>query len=308
MSIVVFGSLNMDLTVRTPRFPQSGETIIGYTFKTAPGGKGANQAVACARLGASTFMVGRVGEDSFGESLRSELSQAGVNPEYVIFDPESSSGVALITVDQSAENSIIVVPGANGRINTADLENLKKALDGATHLLVQLEIPLEMVLEASRIASQRGISVLLDPAPARDLPVELYQWVDIITPNETEAEILVGFAIRNQQDAAKASRILLERGVKHVVIKMGSEGAYAASTGFEKFYPAIPVEAVDTVAAGDAFNGGMAVALSEGMPFEDAILWGITAGALSVTGEGAQPSMPGRNDLEQMLLEIGKAE
>jgi ribokinase len=307
MSIVVFGSLNMDLTVRTPRFPQSGETIIGDTFRTSPGGKGANQAVACARLGASTFMVGRVGEDAFGESLQLELKKAGVHTEYVNIDQESSSGVALITVDQSAENTIIVVPGANGKIDRDDLEILEKALEGATHLLVQLEIPLEMVLEASRIASQSGIAVILDPAPAVDLPKELYQSIDIITPNETEAEILVGFAIRNQQDASRASRILLDRGVKRVVIKMGSEGAFAASDEFEKFYPAIPVKAVDTVAAGDAFNAGMAVALSEGMPFEEAILWGITAGALSVMGEGAQPSMPGRNDLEQMLMKIGEA-
>jgi len=304
MSIVVFGSLNMDLVVRAPRFPQVGETIIGHTFSTFPGGKGANQAVACARLGAKTFMVGRVGEDAFWKSLRLELEASGVHLQYVNVDRESSSGIALITVDQFAENTIIVIPGANGRINHIDIENLKKALDGATHLLVQLEIPLDMVLEAAQLAFNRSIPVMLDPAPAKDLPKDLYKVIDLITPNESEAELLVGFPIKTQQDAVDASRLLLNRGVKRVVIKMGSQGAFAADNHIEKFYPAIPVKAVDSVAAGDSFNAALAVAQSEGKSFEESVLWGVAAGALSVTKEGAQQSMPERSDLERLLVEI----
>jgi ribokinase len=301
MSIVVFGSINMDLVARTPRLPAPGETISGQSFQTIPGGKGANQAVACARLGAKTYMVGRVGGDVFGGRLKDELAVAGVDHTNVEIDEEVSSGVALIAVEESAENMIIVVPGANGQVNDEDLLRLESVLDRSKILLLQLEIPLEMVVAAAKMAKEKGVMVILDPAPAQVLPEELYSLVDVITPNETEAELLVGFPVKNQEDAARAAEILRTRGVQNVIIKMGSHGSFALVDGQEIFFKAFPVTAVDTVAAGDAFNGALAVALAENLPVDKAIQWGMAGGALSVTKEGAQPAMPGRKELENLL-------
>ena len=303
MSIIVFGSINMDLVARTPRLPAPGETLTGYAFQTFPGGKGANQAVACARLGAPTFMVGRVGGDVFGGTLKSELKAAGVDETFVVEDNEASSGVAVIAVDDSAENIIIVIPGANGRVGKEDLPRLEEALEGARILLLQLEIPLDAVAAAAKAAREKGVTVILDPAPApaAGLPDELYGCVDIITPNETEAAALVGFPVDDRVDAEKAAQVLLEKGARRVVIKMGGKGAYSAGAEEEVFYPAIKVTPVDTVAAGDAFNGAMAVALSEGLSIEDAIIWGTAGGALAVTKEGAQPAMPERDELLALL-------
>ena len=301
MSIVVFGSINMDLVARTPRLPNPGETLMGNSFQTIPGGKGANQAVACARLGTTTFMVGRVGGDVFGETLKAELANSRVDHSQVEIDNEVSSGVALIAVEESAENMIIVIPGANGQVNEDDLPRLGKVLDQSEILLLQLEIPLEMVVAAAKIAKEKGVRVILDPAPAQTLPGEIYSLVDIITPNETEAALLVGFPVKTQEDAARAVRVLKERGVQQVIIKMGSQGAFTVIEDKEKFFDAFPVAAVDSVAAGDAFNGALAVALSEDKPFEAAVLWGMAGGALSVTKEGAQPAMPERNELIALL-------
>lgn len=301
MCIVVFGSMNLDLVARVPRLPTSGETLTGYTFQTFPGGKGANQAVACARLGAKTYMVGRVGEDVFGKNLLGELASAGVDHTNVEIDPGTSSGVALIAVEDSAENMIIVIPGANGQIGEIDLLRLEKVLDQSKILLLQLEIPIEMVVAAAKLAKDKGVKVILDPAPAQTLPDEIYSLIDILTPNETEAELLVGFPVETQKDAARAAKILKDRGVQQVIIKMGSQGAFALIDGKENLYPAFSVTAVDTVAAGDAFNGGLAAALNEDKSIEEAIKWGIAAGALSVTKEGAQSSMPERNELIGLL-------
>ena len=301
MCIVVFGSMNLDLVARVPRLPTSGETLTGYTFQTFPGGKGANQAVACARLGAKTYMVGRVGEDVFGKNLLGELASAGVDHTNVEIDPGTSSGVALIAVEDSAENMIIVIPGANGQIGEIDLLRLEKVLDQSKILLLQLEIPIEMVVAAAKLAKDKGVIVILDPAPAQTLPDEIYSLIDILTPNETEAELLVGFPVETQKDAARAAKILKDRGVQQVIIKMGSQGAFALIDGKENLYPAFSVTAVDTVAAGDAFNGGLAAALNEDKSIEEAIKWGIAAGALSVTKEGAQSSMPERNELIGLL-------
>lgn len=296
MSIVVFGSINMDLVVRTPRLPAPGETLTGHTFFTAPGGKGANQAVACARLGAPTRMIGRVGDDLFGGQLRMSLRSAGVQDDGVLTTP-GPSGVALIAVDDTAENTIVIVPGANGAVSSEDIPRLKRALDGARVLLLQLETPLATVVAAARAARARGVTVLLDPAPALPLPDELYALADILTPNESEAATLTGIPVHDEQSAAAAAHALLARGARTVILKLGARGALVADATGARLWQAFTVIPVDTVAAGDAFNGGLAVALSEGRSFEEAIRWGLAAGALSVTKPGAQPSMPDRQEL-----------
>jgi ribokinase len=301
MSLVVFGSINMDLVARTSRLPSPGETLTGQSFQTFPGGKGANQAVACARLGAKTYMVGRVGGDVFGETLKAELASAGVDHTNVEIDSEVSSGVAMIAVEESAENMIIVVPGANGKVSKEDLPRLERVLAKSNILLLQLEIPLEMVVAAAKMAKEKGVTTILDPAPAQTLPEKVYSLIDYITPNETEAAFLVGFPVENQEDAARAVSVLVERGVGQAIIKMGSKGAFTFIDEEERFFRAIPVTAIDSVAAGDAFNGALAVALSEGKSAEEAVQWGIAGGALSVTKEGAQPAMPERSDLLAIL-------
>jgi ribokinase len=309
MSVIVFGSINMDLVARTPRLPAPGETITGYDFFTAPGGKGANQAVASARLQAPTMMVGRVGGDAFGTQLRQKLAEAGVDTAGVLTDTGVTSGVAVIAVDDTAQNNIIIVPGANGQVGPADVDRLKQHLTGARVLLLQLEVPLAATLAAAQTARQQGVMVVLDPAPAQELPVELHQAVDVLTPNEVEAAQLVGFAVKNQQDAARAAQVLLERGGAAVIIKMGAQGVfYATRTGGELssgFTPAFQVKAIDTVAAGDAFNGALAAALVEEQPLPEAVRWGAAAGALSATKAGAQPSMPARAEFDKFLKERG---
>ncbi|MDX1991057.1 MAG: ribokinase [bacterium] len=302
MSIVVFGSINMDLVVRAPHLPLPGQTLTGQSFVTIPGGKGANQAVACARLGTAVRMVGRVGGDAFGAELRQGLHDHGVNIDAVAVDSNQPSGVALITVDAQAENTIIVVPGANGAIDERDLSRLDAVLVDAKVLLLQLEIPLTMVVAAAQQAKARGVIVILDPAPAQILPPDLYACVDLITPNETEAQALVGFPIANEAEAARASTVLQERGVGQVIIKMGSRGAYwQAADGQRTFVPAYRVQAVDTVAAGDAFNGGLASALAEGLSLPEAVQRGMATGALSTTRPGAQPSMPTREEVIALM-------
>ncbi|GIK39676.1 MAG: ribokinase [Chloroflexota bacterium] len=302
MAVVVFGSINMDLVVRTPRLPAPAETITGHEFFTAPGGKGANQAVAAARLGVPTQMVGRVGGDAFGQELRQNLLSAGADVSAVFIDPVVSSGVAVIAVDDNAQNNIIIVPGANGRVGQDDLDRLESSLAGAKVLLLQLEVPLEAVVAAARLAHERGLTIVLDPAPAQELPAELYTLVDIITPNEVEAGQLVGVSIKNPNDAAGAARMLLSLGVKTVMVKMGALGVlYAQAESEPILAPAFEVQAVDTVAAGDAFNGGLAAALVEGKALPEAVRWGAAAGALSATKMGAQPSMPTRAEFDAFL-------
>jgi ribokinase len=303
MGIVVFGSINMDLVARTPQLPAPGETLTGHSFTTAPGGKGANQAVACARLGVPTQIVGRVGGDVFGSALLENLESNGVETTYVTQDMGVASGVALIEVDDSGENNIIVVPGANGKVGTTDLNRLSQALEHANILLLQLEVPLKTVVEAARLANERGVLVILDPAPAQVIPEYLYPWVDILTPNQTEAATLVGFQVMDHKSIEHAARVLLDRGTRRVIIKMGGQGAYTADAREAHFYPAIPVQAVDTVAAGDAFNGALATALSQNKDMEEVMQWGLAGGALAVTKQGAQDAMPDRTALLEILAQ-----
>lgn len=303
--VIVFGSINMDLVVQSPRLPVPGETLLGRGFFTAPGGKGANQAVALARLGVPTQMVGRVGGDSFGSELVNSLQTAGVQTEHVLVDQAASSGVAAIAVDDTGENQIIVVPGANGRVDETDVERLLHLLPSASALLLQFEIPISAVVSAAQTARSAGVPVILDPAPAQlDVPAELYSLVDIITPNETEAGQMVGFAVNEPDSAAQAADVLRQRGVGTAIVKLGAQGAVCATKEETFFVPAFPVLAVDTVAAGDAFNGGLAAALASGLPLRQAVIWGAAAGALASTKPGAQSSMCDRATFDAFLSSV----
>lgn len=302
--VIVFGSINMDLVVKTPRLPIGGETLLGRDFFTAPGGKGANQAVAIAQLNIPTYIVGRVGSDAYGKSLLSSLQSYGVQTDYVLIDTSARSGVAVIAVEDSGQNNIIVVSGANGRVNTEDVERLSNIFDNTAALLLQFEIPLSAVILAAKAAQNAGIPVILDPAPAqKDIPDELYRLVDIITPNEIEAGELVGFPVNNSETAFEAATVLLQRGVKTAIVKLGALGVCGATAGESFFVPAFPVEAVDTTAAGDAFNGGLVAALAEGKSLRQAVVWGAAAGACATTLPGAMPSMPSRDTFDRFLLD-----
>ncbi len=307
-STVVFGSINMDLVARTPQLPVPGETLLGHKFFTAPGGKGANQAVAIARLGIPTQMVGRVGSDSFGQEVLKSLQTAGVNTDYVLVDETASSGVAAIAVDDTGENQIIIIPGANGRIDGTDVERLESLLLGANALLLQFEISMSAVWRATQAAREAGVKVILDPAPVQiEVPEELYPLVDIITPNEIEAGQLVGFPVDGVEAATKAANMLLQRGVGSAIVKLGAKGAVCATEEETFFVPAFPVAAIDTVAAGDAFNGGLAVALAEGLSLQQAVVWGAAAGALASTKPGAQSSMCDRQTFNTFLNQMSVA-
>ncbi len=305
--VVVFGSLNMDLVAKTPRLPKPGETLTGYSFLTVPGGKGANQAVAIARLNISTVMIGRVGKDSFGQELLQSLQFAKIQTEDILIDDSVSSGVALIAVDDNAENTIIVIPGANGQMNDSDIKRLSPHLTGADSLLLQLEIPIAAVKAAAQVAQKVGVRVILDPAPARSgLPIDLYPLIDILTPNEVEAEQLVGFPVESPALVAEAATVLQQRGVNTVVIKLGAKGGFCATPDEAFFFPAFRVAAIDTVAAGDAFNGGLAAALAEGKPLREAVTWGAAAGALAASQVGAQSSLPDRGTLITFLQQTNR--
>ncbi|MGB3403522.1 MAG: ribokinase [Microcoleaceae cyanobacterium] len=293
MSLIVLGSLNMDLVAQTPRLPTPGETVQGQQFFTASGGKGANQAVAAARLGAVTSLIGRVGDDQFGADLLSGLKADQVNIEQIFIQPQIASGVAIITTNHQGENTIVIVAGANGKVDQTDVQRMLPLLPNATALLLQLEIPLATAIAAAKVAKNAGVTVILDPAPAPDnLPEELYGLIDIITPNETEAQRLTGVEITNKKSWIKAANILLERGVKTVVIKLGAKGVFCMSSSQQFYIPSFPVQAIDTVAAGDAFNGAMATALDRGLSLREAMVWGAAAGALTTTKIGAQPALP----------------
>lgn len=302
-SICVVGSLNMDLVMRTPHLPAPGETISGGPFATHPGGKGANQAVAAARLGAAVAMVGRVGGDAFGARLRTELTEADIDIRQVVTLPDMASGVALIAVEASGQNSIIIAPGANGALTPADVEAAGPTITAARVLLLQLETPLPAVQRAAELAHATGTLVLLNPAPAQPLPAELLAQVDYLIPNEQEAALLLGETIATGADAAGAAqRLCAQTGVGGVVITLGAQGALLAQAQTEpQFVPAHPVAVVDTTAAGDAFVGAFAVALAEGRTPAEAMRWGNAAGALAVTTAGAQPSLPTRNAVVALL-------
>ena len=301
MTVVVLGSINMDLTTYVPRLPAPGETLFGSKFITVPGGKGFNQAVAAGRLGAATQFIGRVGEDAFGNGVLDMIADDPVDISGILVDPNNNTGLAVINVDAQAENSIIVISGANMAHDSREVARCREALTAARVFLLQLESPLETSLAAARAARETGALVILDPAPAKPLPPEAYQLCHILTPNELEAEVLVGFRPTDKYEAAQAASILRKRGVETAVIKLGAQGVYYQSSQESGFVEPFPVEAIDTVAAGDAFNGSLAVALAEERPLAEAIRWGAAAGALATTKAGASSAMPTRAELMKLL-------
>ena len=296
--IVVLGSTNTDMVVTGKRIPKPGETVSGGTFLMNPGGKGANQAVAVARLsaskGACTF-IGKVGDDMFGRDCAKRMKKDGITARLVV-DGANASGTALILVDAKGQNVISVALGANGTLCVEDIAPFRKDIENAAALLLQLETPMETVLEAAKWAHARGVPVILNPAPAAKLPKELYRCLEWITPNETEAELLTGIKVADAKSAGKATEVFRKRGVRHVVITMGSKGVYCGDCGM--MFPAKKVKAVDCVAAGDTFNGAFAVALAEGKSCKDAIAFAQKAAAISVTRSGVQSSIPFRSEIK----------
>lgn len=304
-AIIVVGSLNMDIAARGPRLPHPGETLLGSHYHSAPGGKGANQAYAAARLGGagSTAMLGRVGDDDLGRQMRAHLAAVGCAVEGVRVSP-GPSGVALILIAESGENSIVVVAGANGRFSAADVAADAALLRGARFALLQLEIPLPSTLAAASAARAAGAQVILDPAPApAHLPDELFKFVDVLTPNETEASLLVGRAPGDVSvdDARSIAGELHARGVRQVIIKLGVKGCLLLEGGTATHVPAPLVRAVDTTGAGDIFNAAFAVASAEGASRVDACQFAVHAAALSVTRLGCQASVPTRAELDAYL-------
>ena len=299
--IVVLGGINMDLVASTERVPAPGETVFGRSFHTAPGGKGANQAVAAARLGADVRMVGRVGQDEFGPSLIAGMEKEGIDVSGVAVDPDNPSGIAMIILDDDKQNYIIATYGANLASDDRQVSAVETALDGADALLLQLETPLEVAIESARIARRRGVRVVWDPAPALDMGREAYALCDVLTPNQVEAEFLTGVRVTDTDSARLAARALADAGVSSPVITLGEEGAFYIADGEEGFAPPFEVNIVDTVAAGDAFSAGLAVALAEGGSLPEAVRYGCAAGGLAVSRTGAQEAMPYRHEVDALL-------
>lgn len=300
--ILVVGSINMDLVVRSSRLPVPGETLTGSSLSEIPGGKGANQAVAAARLGGRVAMIGRVGEDAFGTKLKTGLQAEGIDVSAVAVTADSSSGVAVIGVDDRGQNCITVVPGANGRLTAQDVEACVALFEECDVLLVQLEVPIETVVAAVSLAKQYNVRLILDPAPAvAELPDDLFA-VDVLCPNETEAGLLTGMPIDSVADAVAAAQSLQQRGVVNVIVTMGDQGVVLLNESEQVTQqPAIEVQAIDTTAAGDAFAAAVAVHLGERQSVVDAVRFGCAAGAIAASRTGAQPAMPSRDEVEALI-------
>jgi ribokinase len=301
-SILVAGSSNTDMVVKSPSLPSPGETILGGTFFLFPGGKGANQAVAAARLGGNVIFLAKTGADIFGAQSVEGFKKEGIDCRYIATDPSAASGVALINVDAKGENCIVVAPGANATLTPEEVLKARDAIRNADIVLTQLEIPLNTVIELVSFAAACDRRIILNPAPACNLPDYLLQNVSILTPNEKEAELLTGVKVTDTAGALTAAQILFAKGVATVIITLGRGGALLYDGREPALIPAPKVEAVDTTAAGDVFNGALAVALSEGMRMTDAVKFANHAAALSVTKLGAQTSAPRRAETETFLL------
>jgi ribokinase len=299
--IVVVGSSNTDMVIKTPRLPKPGETIIGGEFFMAAGGKGANQAVAAARAGGDVHFVARVGDDTFGRQALDGFVHDKIHVEHIVQDKGASSGVALIIVAPDGENSIAVASGANARLGVADIQRAKDIIAAADIVLMQLESPFEAVIEAAEVASAAGIPVILNPAPAQVLGDEVLRLVSYLTPNKTEAEIMTGITLIAKADLDKAAGFFLDKGMKGVLITLGPKGVYVATSEKKEVVPAFKVTPVDTTAAGDAFNGALAVSLAEGKDLFEAARFGNAAAAIATTKLGAQPSLPLRKDIERLM-------
>jgi ribokinase len=300
-SIVVVGSSNTDMIVQLDRIPAPGETLLGGCFSIAAGGKGANQAVGAARAGGAVTFVARLGRDMLGDEALAGFRKDGVRVEHVVRDAAAPSGVALIFVAKDGENSIAVAGGANARLSPADVRKARAAIGRASVVLVQLETPLPTVASTADLAEKHGVPLILNPAPAQSLPDSLLKRVAILTPNDSETQLLTGVKIGNVADMERAANALHSRGVGTVVITLGARGAFVSAPDTRQRVPGFKVMAVDTTAAGDVFNGALAVALGEGMPLLEAVRFSNAAAAISVTRHGAQPSIPHRRDIEKLL-------
>ncbi len=299
--VVVVGSFNMDVVIKAERRPRKGETLIGQEFGMFSGGKGFNQATAAARLGADVVMIGRLGTDTFGDILMSASTEEKIDTNFVVRDAEVGTGVATIVIDAAGDNSIILVPHANMRLSVEDVERASAQIASADVLLLQLEVPIEASRKAAEIAKANGAKVILNPAPACELPDSFLAQVDILTPNEVETEFLSGLKVSDDEGAQRAAQVLLDKGISTVVLTLGDRGALLLTSDVRKLIPAYKVDVVDTTAAGDAFCGALATALAQGKTIEDAVAFANAAGALAVTVLGAQPSIPTAEKVEDFL-------
>ena len=295
--IIVIGSSNTDMVVKSKKLPLPGETILGGTFFMNAGGKGANQAVAAARLGGSVILVAKVGNDIFGQQSLERFKKENINTDYVFIDNKNPSGTALIMVNEDGENCIVVAPGANSNLMPEDIAVINN-LSGAGFILLQLEIPMETITEIVKTAKSNNQSIIINPAPAQKLDDELLEGLFLITPNETEVSMLTGINVNNQLTASLAADFLLAKGVQNVIITMGKKGAYFKNKSQDFFIDAPDVKAIDTTGAGDTFNGAVAVALTEKKNWNEAVKFSVTAASISVTRMGAQSSIPYRNEIE----------
>ncbi|SJZ55830.1 ribokinase [Garciella nitratireducens] len=296
--ITVIGSLNMDLVINTNKIPRPGETVIGKNFKQIPGGKGANQADAAAKLGAQVNMIGAIGKDSIGDKLKMHLKQDGVNIQSIVEKEGKSTGVATVIVEESGNNAITVIPGANYELQIKDVQKYREIIINSDILVTQLEIPQDAVKEALKIAKQERKITILNPAPAAELDKDILKYVDILTPNETELEYLSGHKTDTFKNVEIAGKTLLNQGIKKLVVTLGEKGCLYICENKTKYFPAYKVKTVDTTAAGDGFNAALAVSLSKGETIEEAIKFATKVAAMTVTKEGAQISLPLKKEVD----------
>ena len=299
--LVVLGSVNADHVLRVPNFPRPGETLTGHSYQVVPGGKGANQAVAAARLGAAVSFIARIGDDAIGRQMKTGFANDGIDVSAVELDDKLPTGIAIIYVSDEGENSIGLSTEANGALDTAMVKRHEAMIAGAHTLLLQLEVPLESVFEAAKLARSHGTRVVLNPAPAQPLSADLLALVDLITPNQTEAELLTGVKVTGEASAAQASARFHQMGIADVMITLGSQGVYCSNGQQQALIPGFRVEAVDTTAAGDTFNGALLAAELAGADFHSAVRFAHGAAALSVTRFGAQSSIPGKQEVDTFL-------
>lgn len=302
--LTVLGSINVDHIIQVPHFPQPGETISGENYHTVFGGKGANQAVAAARSGADVTFIACIGDDDIGQKMKNSFKEQGINVETITTIPQKSTGIAMIQIDNNGENSIVISPGANSHLTIETVEKFKQKIIDSDALLMQLETPLEAIIHATKIASQSGKYTILNPAPAKLLPDELFSHLTMITPNETETEVLTGIKVIDEQTAIQAATIFHKKGVKIVLITLGKKGVFISHNQSKKTIPCFRVNAKDTTAAGDTFNGALITALLENKSLEQAIIFAHAAAAISVTQIGAQSSIPTRKEILDFLQSV----